>query len=76
MCNIDVDIYDAVKSSLEKVSPLIVENGIIICEDFGHTPALGGANLSVREFLETDEGKKYIPIYMESGQMFLIKRKI
>ncbi len=74
VCNLDVDIYDATLTGLKKIAPLIVKNGIIIAGDEGHTPALGGAVLALKEFLETKEGKKFIPIYMESGQMFLIKK--
>ncbi len=74
VCNIDVDMYDAVAASLKKVSNLISPNGVMILEDFGHTPLLGGANLAVREFLSSKEGKKFISIYMASGQYFLIRK--
>ena len=73
VCNLDVDIYDAVLSGLKKVSPLIVNRGIIIVEDPGHTPLLSGAQLALNEFLESEEGKRFTPIYMESGQYFLVK---
>lgn len=72
-CNIDVDIYDAVKVALEKVHPLIVQHGIIICEDYGHTPLLIGAQKAVREFVEK-YGDSYIKLYFTSGQMFLVRK--
>ena len=75
VCNIDVDMYDAVLASLVKAAPLISDNGIMIAEDYGHTPGLAGAHLAVKEFLRLGKGKKFTPIYMESGQMFLIKNK-
>ena len=70
IANIDVDMYDSTKSALNKVKNKIVQGGIIIIEDYGHTPALAGANLSVREFIK--ENKQFRPIYMASGQMFLL----
>lgn len=75
ICNLDVDIYDATLDGLKKVSPLILKGGIIIAGDDGHTPALGGAALALQEFLKTKEGKKFLPIYLSSGQRFLIKIK-
>jgi len=74
VCNLDVDIYDATLDGLKKVAPLIVKGGIIIAGDDGHTPALGGAALALQEFLGTKEGNKFIPIYLSSGQRFLIKK--
>jgi len=72
-CNIDVDIFDAVESALEKVSNLIVVGGIIILEDGGHTPALLGAHCAVEKFMKTSEGKRYHKILLSSGQTLLIK---
>lgn len=71
--NIDVDMYEAVKTALYKVKDRIVKNGIIIAEDYGHTPALIGAQKAVDEFLE-ENSDLFIPIYLHSGQMLLIKR--
>jgi hypothetical protein len=73
ICNIDVDMYESTKSALEKVKNKIVEGGIIIIEDYGHTPCLAGANMAVREFMRRN--KQFRGIYMQSGQMFLIKGK-
>lgn len=74
VCNLDVDMYDAVKSGLFKIAPKIVKHGIIICEDAGHTPALIGAYCALKEFLESDMGHNFIPVQLESGQTFLIKK--
>ncbi|MEJ7645112.1 MAG: TylF/MycF/NovP-related O-methyltransferase [Chryseolinea sp.] len=71
LCNIDVDIYEAVKAALEKVAPLMTTGGIIILEDQGHTPYLAGAYLATVEFTSTTSG--FVPIHMTSGQMLLVK---
>lgn len=72
LVNIDVDLYEAVRDALIKVMPLVVEGGVIICEDYGHTPGLAGANLAVNEFIDK-YGENFIKLYFESGQMCLIK---
>ena len=72
VANIDVDMYEAVLSALIKVDPLIDKYGIIIVEDPGHTPALIGARVALTRFLRGNDN--YIPIYMESGQTFLIRK--
>lgn len=73
VANIDVDMYEAVKAALYKVKDRILQNGIIIAEDYGHTPALIGAQKAVDEFLQ-ENPNTFIPLYMRSGQMFLIKK--
>lgn len=73
VANIDVDMYEAVKSALYKVKDKIVKNGIIIAEDYGHTPGLIGAQKAVQEFLE-ENPDLFITIYLQSGQMLLIKK--
>lgn len=73
VANIDVDMYDAVKAALEKVHPRLVKNGIMLAEDFGHTPLLIGAQKAVYEFLDkySDE---YICFYGKGSQMVMIKK--
>lgn len=71
--NIDVDLYEAVKAALYKVKDKVVTNGIIIAEDYGHTPTLIGGQKAVQEFIE-DNKNDFIPLYLNSGQMFLIKK--
>jgi hypothetical protein len=73
VCNIDVDMYEAVLAALNKVAPLIPPGGVIIAEDQGHTPLLLGAYAAVTEFLRSAAGKSFVPVQLLSGQMFLIK---
>lgn len=73
VCNLDVDLYEAVAAGLQKVAPRMCRNGVLIIEDAGHTPALGGALLALTEFLESEAGKGFLPIHMASGQAFLIR---
>lgn len=73
VANIDVDMYEAIKAALSKVADKIVKNGIIIVEDYGHSPALIGAQVALEEFLQTYR-EQFMPLYMGlSGQMFLIR---
>ena len=72
VCNIDVDLYEATFEALVKVSPLIVVSGIIICEDPASTPALYGSLVAMNDFLNTEEGRKYIKIFLVYSY-FLIK---
>jgi hypothetical protein len=74
VANIDVDMYEAVKAALYKVHKLVVRSGIIILEDYGHTPGLVGAQKAAHEFLEECGRREYTPLYMASGQLFLIKK--
>ncbi len=73
VCNIDVDMYEAVLASATKMASRMARGGIMILEDPGHTPAMGGAYLAAVEFLESDAGRAFIPVHLYSGQMFLIK---
>lgn len=73
LCNIDVDLYEAVLASLRKFAPLVVKGGIMIVEDQGHTPYMGGAYLALDEFLRSDAGRAFLPIQMGSGQAFLVR---
>jgi hypothetical protein len=76
VCNIDVDMLEAVNSAFEKIAPLMSVGGIMICEDAGHTPALIGARLALDDFLQSSWCTKFIPIFMESGQVFLIRHSL
>jgi hypothetical protein len=73
VCNIDVDMYEAVKVALYKVKDMIVKGGIIIAEDYGHTPLLIGAQKAIREFIQ-EYPDEFISLYFPSGQLFLIKK--
>jgi hypothetical protein len=72
--NVDVDMYESTKIALQKVSPFVQLGGVIICEDVTSTPALYGASLAVKQFIESIEGKNYLAIH-KLGQLFLYKIK-
>lgn len=73
ICNIDVDMYEAVSAALLKVMDRLVQGGIIIAEDYGHTPFLVGAQLAISEFYE-ENMDKFLGFYMQSGQFLMIKK--
>lgn len=73
VANLDVDIYEGVLVGLRKCAPRIVKRGILIVEDPGHTPWLLGARLALEEFMEDEIAQEFLPVYMESGQTFLIR---
>ncbi|MHC5064845.1 MAG: TylF/MycF/NovP-related O-methyltransferase [Planctomycetota bacterium] len=73
LCNIDVDLYEAVRDALQKVAPLMSPRGVIIVEDVGHTPGLGGAALALHQFMQSEAGRDFVQIYMESGQALLLR---
>lgn len=72
VANIDVDLYEAVSAGINKVADLVPAGGIIICEDAGHTPALIGARLALKQFMNGPHGSRFTPIFMTSGQAFLV----
>ena len=76
VCNIDVDMYEAVLASLRKTAPLMAPGGIMIIQDPGKTPYLIGARAALDEFLDEDSNKtKFTSIYFSSsGQTYLIKK--
>jgi hypothetical protein len=51
-----------------------VKHGILVVEDPGHTPLLFGAKYALEKFLGEGLGRKFIPVAMDSGQVFLIRR--
>jgi hypothetical protein len=74
VANIDVDIFEATMAALNKLSPKIVNGGIIILEDATSTPALYGAFLAMKDFLQINPiGIEFIPIFKE-GQYFLLRK--
>jgi hypothetical protein len=75
VANIDVDMYEAVRSALIKTAPRIASGGILIVEDPGHTPALIGSRLALEEFMATPIAAAFTPVYMESGQTLLIRNR-
>ena len=73
VANIDVDSYEATKHALLKVVPIMVNGGIIILEDYGHTPATLGGFYAIREFMRSSLMESFTRIHMPTGQLFLIK---
>ena len=73
LCNLDVDLYEAVHAGLFRLAPLISVGGIMICEDAGHLPALIGARVALQDFIQSEAGKAFTPVHQESGQVFLVK---
>lgn len=74
LANIDVDLFEAVYAALMKIAPLVANGGIIIVEDPGHTPMLIGARVALNDFMNTIWKDKFLSIYMESGQTFLVRK--
>lgn len=74
VANLDVDLHEAVYAGLHKLAPHIVKNGILIVEDPGHTPLLIGAKYALEKFLTEEAGQDFVPVVMESGQTFLIRK--
>jgi len=73
LCNIDLDLEEAIYSALHKVAPLISYGGVILCEDYGHLPRLAGAMIAVNSFLKSEQSKNFKSIYLASGQLLLLK---
>lgn len=73
ICNIDVDIYDAVHASLIKARDRMASGGVIIAEDYGHMPNLSGAHYAIDQFYESNKHLFY-GIYMRSGQFIMIRK--
>lgn len=73
-CNIDVDMYDAIEAALNKVKDKIVIGGIILAEDYGHTPQLIGGQYAIYKFVEKYEDE-FTVIYGRGSQLLLIKKK-
>ena len=69
---IDVDMFEPTKDALMKISPKIVKNGVIICEDPTSTPGLLESYIALKMFLNTEEGSKYSIITL-SNVYVLIK---
>lgn len=70
--NLDVDLYEATKSALVKIAPLVQRRGVIICEDPASTPGCYGAMVAMNEFLKSELGKQFVKIFVGS-QFFLLR---
>jgi hypothetical protein len=74
VANLDVDLHEAVYAGLHKIAPHVVKHGILVVEDPGHTPLLIGAKYALEKFLVEELGQQFIPVVMDSGQSFLIRK--
>jgi hypothetical protein len=74
VCNIDVDIYEAVTSALMKTADRIVPGGIILVEDQGHTPNIAGGFLAIQDFLAGPKGQLFLSWNLTSGQALLVRK--
>ena len=73
LLNVDVDLFEATAAALERLAPRVVSGGVILIEDYGHLPRIIGANVAVKNFMESETGKYFRPLYMASGQCLLIR---
>ncbi|MFO7608013.1 MAG: TylF/MycF/NovP-related O-methyltransferase [Candidatus Krumholzibacteriia bacterium] len=74
VCNIDVDMYEAVIAALEKTADRMVPGGVILVEDQGHTPNIAGGFLAVRDFLAGPHGRRFLAWNLTSGQALLVRK--
>lgn len=72
LVNVDVDMYEATLAGLVKAAPFVQPRGVIVCEAPASTPGLYGAFVAMEEFLRSDEGRKFVRVFMGT-QYFLIK---
>lgn len=69
--HIDVDLYQTIKDSFEFFFPLLVNNGIMVFDDYGHTLQFPGAKKAIDEVLKSINPQFFLSL--PSGQAFLIK---
>lgn len=72
LANVDVDMYEAVLSALQKLGPLMTRRGVIIVEDPTSVPGLYGAYLALDEFSRTSIGRDFVSVRFDT-QYFLIR---
>ena len=68
--HIDVDLYEPTRDSLNFFFPRLVENGVIVCDDYGLCQ-FPGAKKAVDEFLKKNIYKMFYKVPM--GACFIIK---
>jgi len=68
--HINVDLYEPTKYSLDYFYPRLIENGVIICTEYGLCK-FSGAKKAVDEFLEENNYKMFYEVPM--GSCFIIK---
>lgn len=72
LANIDVDLYEAVLASLNKLAPVMAHRGVMIVEDATSLPGLYGAYLALQDFLQSPPGRDFVPVNV-GEQYFLIR---
>lgn len=68
--HIDLDIYSSILETLKILYKKVIPGGIILFDDCGFITCYG-ARVAVNEFFSN---KKEKPIYLQTGQAFIIKR--
>ena len=68
--HIDADIYQSVKDSCAVFYPKMVPGGWMVFDDYGFL-SCAGARTAVNEFFV---GKPERPIYLPTGQAFIVKQ--
>lgn len=68
--HIDVDLYHPIKDTLEHLYPKIVDGGVVVFDDYGHS-SFRGAKVAVDDFLKKNKYSFFYEVPM--GSAFLIK---
>lgn len=68
--HIDVDLYRPIKDTLEHLYPKIVNGGVVVLDDYGHSN-FDGAKIAVDEFLKENKCSFFYEVPM--GSAFIIK---
>jgi len=68
--HIDVDLYEPTLQSMEFFYPLVVQGGIIVCDDYG-SALCPGATQALDEFVA---GRPEKLVHAPTGQAFLVKQ--
>lgn len=69
--NIDVDQYEATKSSLEYGYEVVVPKGVILLEGTASTPRLYGAAYALQEFLNSVKGSKFRHLSLSTHDLLI-----
>jgi hypothetical protein len=72
LCNIDVDMHEAVLACAQKAAPRIAPGGVLLFDDPGHV-ATGGALLALDDFLRSEHARGFTQIHLPSGQVMLVR---
>jgi len=67
VCNIDVDMYDAVLECLKICFPKMISGGILIVQDPGRTPYCLGSRIALEEFINELDSNEFSQIYFPSS---------